>query len=150
MQFVTAAGKTWLFNPQVGNLTSVDAGFSSILGMFTASYQAHADGFSYTFSAPAGTSGSVSMAMPASCNSQGSAVLTQQENGREWWECGTQFQAVNAGATVNFSDLAGGNYTVRFQCGQYPVSFPVPGWYPPGHRFPSGTDWASSFKVGGW
>ena len=78
IRFVTAAGSTWLFNPQVGNLTFVEAGFPSELGAFEASYSSvESSGFEYQFSAPAGTSGNVSVPKPAACGGkEGVLVLT--------------------------------------------------------------------------
>jgi len=84
IQFVTAAGKTWLFAPQVGDLTFVTAGFPSALGMFEANYTAvGAMGFWYTFSAPTSTSGNVTVPVPAACTKAGTATLSQQGDARK-------------------------------------------------------------------
>jgi len=79
IRFVGAAGSTWLFHPQVGNLTLVEAGFPSTLGHFEASYSGSEDGgFQYQFSAPAGTAGNVSVPIPEACaGREGVASLTK-------------------------------------------------------------------------
>ncbi|RAH64987.1 putative alpha-L-rhamnosidase A [Aspergillus aculeatinus CBS 121060] len=55
------AGSTWLFKPQPGNLTEVQAGFETQLGLFATQFQKSATGTfqQLTFTAPNGTSGSV-------------------------------------------------------------------------------------------
>ena len=56
------AGQSWQIAPQVGNLTSLDAGFATNLGNFTTQFEISPNGDAmYTFSAPDGTSGSIEL-----------------------------------------------------------------------------------------
>ncbi|TVY82323.1 hypothetical protein LSUE1_G005223 [Lachnellula suecica] len=63
LHLTSAQGKTWKIAPQIGDLTSVDAGFSSALGAFQSSISAGAEGelTAFSFSVPNGTSGDVSL-----------------------------------------------------------------------------------------
>lgn len=111
IQFVGAAGKKWLFAPQVADLTSVQAGFPSSLGMFSADYQAvDGAGFLYQFSAPTGTSGGVSVPVPSACAKVRTAVLSKQGGN-------TRKKSVPKGTiAVAFEGLAGGDWTLYFTC----------------------------------
>jgi hypothetical protein len=62
LHLTSAEGKTWKIAPQVGDLTSVDAGFATALGLFRSSLNAGSNGqlTSFSFSTPLGTSGEVS------------------------------------------------------------------------------------------
>ncbi|PWY94987.1 Six-hairpin glycosidase [Aspergillus sclerotioniger CBS 115572] len=57
------AGVTWLFKPQPGNLTQVEAGFETRLGLFESVIRRSSTGEyqDLTFTAPNGTSGSVEL-----------------------------------------------------------------------------------------
>jgi hypothetical protein len=121
--------------------------------MFEAVYQAIANGgFSYRFSAPAGTSGSVSVVKPMACAGKaGVAVLAQQQAGaKSWGGCANRFISVAAGdGDVTVNALVGGDYTLNFQCGGYPGGWPKPGNYGPGHKYPSGFRFPGAWGFGG-
>ena len=50
---------TWLVQPQPGNLTSVEAGFTTAIGTFSATYSSGNGPTAYSFQTPAGTTGTV-------------------------------------------------------------------------------------------
>lgn len=121
--------------------------------MFEAAYQANPNGgFSYRFSAPTGTSGTVSVLKPDACAGKaGVAVLTRQQTGATWWGgCGNKFIAVaSSDNNVTIDALAGGDYTLNFQCGGYPGGWPKPGYYGPGYKYPGGFKLPSAWDFGG-
>lgn len=53
------AGRTWLFAPQMGNLTKVEGGFRTKLGKFQASWEKKGQGYKASWSTPDGTQGDV-------------------------------------------------------------------------------------------
>ena len=119
IQPLTAAGKTWLMAPRPAKLTSVDAGFSTPLGAFTAkldrfngtndsSVGAGTSGFTYDFEAPVGTSGSLSIQEPG-C--EGTVVVRKM--GGDGWQAGT-FELSNGAAVVD--DLSGGIWHALVTC----------------------------------
>lgn len=63
IQLTAAGGSTWLIAPQPGNLTSVDAGFSTSLGQFSVNFNASSSGGfeSFEFNTPASTAGQVQL-----------------------------------------------------------------------------------------
>jgi hypothetical protein len=63
LHLTSAKGKTWHVAPQVGDLSIVDAGFSTRLGLFKSSVKARSNGqlTEFAFSTPDGTSGDVSL-----------------------------------------------------------------------------------------
>ncbi|KAK3676338.1 hypothetical protein LTR78_003612 [Recurvomyces mirabilis] len=52
---------TWLVQPQPGNLTSIDAGFTTAIGTFGAKFSSGNGSVQYSFQTPSGTSGTVKM-----------------------------------------------------------------------------------------
>ncbi|KAL9062352.1 MAG: hypothetical protein Q9157_008997 [Trypethelium eluteriae] len=116
IQPLTVEGKTWQMAPRPGNLTSVEAGFSTGLGDFSAkltrsnsSTTSTAQGFTYEFSAPAGTNGSLSIDEPG-C--EGSVWI--QEMGMGTSTTGGSIGLVNGTAEV--SDFTGGTWRVKVTC----------------------------------
>lgn len=63
LQLVTESGKTWRIAPQVGDLTSVRAGFVTALGSFYVEIEADGKGkfTKFRFNTPPGTTGSVNL-----------------------------------------------------------------------------------------
>lgn len=62
LHLASAEGKTWCLAPQVGYLSTVEAGFSSRLGSFRSSVKASNGQITeFAFSTPEGTSGDVSL-----------------------------------------------------------------------------------------
>jgi hypothetical protein len=60
IQLIGAGGSTWTIAPQPGNLTSVDAGFSTSLGKFSTSFYRSGGKYKrFSFVAPSNTSGDV-------------------------------------------------------------------------------------------
>ncbi|GJJ14884.1 hypothetical protein Clacol_009153 [Clathrus columnatus] len=59
IQLTGPAGKTWMIQPQPGNLTEVEGGLSTNLGKFSVAYTVSPNSFAMQFETPVGTSGSV-------------------------------------------------------------------------------------------
>ena len=98
IRILTQAGETWEIAPALGGLTSVDAGYSTNLGLFANQVNATEDGAitGMTFTTPSGTTGTVRL--PGV-----SGTLTS-----------------NNGTTVQLSggiasDVAGGSWTLNVQ-----------------------------------
>ncbi|TBU39944.1 Six-hairpin glycosidase [Dichomitus squalens] len=64
IQLVGAAGATWAIVPQVGDLTHVDAGFSTTLGRFSSKWFTNGSVFRLEISTPKGTMGTVGIPFP--------------------------------------------------------------------------------------
>lgn len=127
---------TWTVHPQPGNLTTVDAGFTTAIGTFSASYEVqNNESSTYVFQTPPGTTGTVILDIPG-CNAK---IDVQSQQSYRWgkpfswsksvqgwsgpcsgsWgysgskEIGTESVA---NGTVTISDVPGGNYTVSIRC----------------------------------
>ena len=120
IQPLTAEGKTWKMAPRPANLTSVEAGFSTSLGNFTAkldrfngtcSGASTANGFTYHFSAPANTTGSLSIDEPG-C--EGSVALQKMCSDR--WESVGSIRLVSGMADIY--DLPGGTWQAKVICSE--------------------------------
>ncbi|KAH8897926.1 bacterial alpha-L-rhamnosidase domain protein [Thozetella sp. PMI_491] len=61
LRLTAAAGKTWVVEPKLGGLQHLEAGYTTALGDFSASWEAAGDsgGVSGSFSTPKGTSGTL-------------------------------------------------------------------------------------------
>ena len=60
LQVTSAAGKTWLIEPQLGGLQNIEAGYQTNVGSFSSHVMAlNGGGLNVTFSTPHGTSGNV-------------------------------------------------------------------------------------------
>lgn len=79
--------------------------------MFEASYEAvDTTGFLYSFSAPRGTSGAVSVPVPGVCTKAGKAVLSKD---------GGKVKSMNVPVgmvSVGWEGLAGGSWELYFTC----------------------------------
>ncbi|KAF2099876.1 alpha-L-rhamnosidase [Rhizodiscina lignyota] len=112
IQLLSPVGKTWIIAPSLGNLTTVDAGFSTSLGLFSATTNLTSDGgISMEFEAPAGTSGSVNVPHPG-CS--GLLTLQCQQGGGP----SAQFDVVAQEGVGRFviEGLTGGRYTLNHTC----------------------------------
>ncbi|PIL26320.1 hypothetical protein GSI_12076 [Ganoderma sinense ZZ0214-1] len=69
IQLLAPAGAVWAIVPQVGDLTHVDAGFSTSLGRFSSTWSMNATAFSITVSSPKGTTGTVGAPVPGNFTS---------------------------------------------------------------------------------
>ena len=79
--------------PQVGDLTHVDAGFSTSLGGFSSKWSTNGTVFSLEISTPEGTTGTVGLPLPGNHTSATltgtdlkDVVVTADESGRHWIE----------------------------------------------------------------
>ncbi|KAI9703481.1 MAG: hypothetical protein M1820_005785 [Bogoriella megaspora] len=124
IQPLTAEGATWQMAPRPGNLTDVEAGFSTSLGDFSAKLSVSDSairvqspsgsvvkvtsyGFTYDFAAPRGTNGSLSIDQP-NCSS-GSITLQSED-----WDAPATFGFANGSALI--SDLTGGAWSANITC----------------------------------
>lgn len=111
IQTVSANGSTWLMAPQPGNLTDIQAGYATPIGNFSAHYSSAQDGWTYEFSAPAGTTGTVRAPYP-SC--AGSVTLAVKDA-----SCPAAPLKVDPGhphgSFVEFDGLAGGDWVLSFK-----------------------------------
>ena len=111
IQTIGADGSTWLFAPQPGNLTDVQAGYETAIGSFSAHYTASQDGsWAYEFAAPAGTAGTVRVPYPAR---SGEANLTARDG-----SCSSSARidaSQTQGTYVEFGNLAGGDWILSFK-----------------------------------
>lgn len=95
LHLLSEGGRTWEYAPRLGDLTDVDTGFRTSIGMFASTVKASANGGieSMVFTTPAGTSGSVDV--PGV-----SGMLTSQN--------GTSVQLVDGRA----ENVSGGTWTL--------------------------------------
>ncbi|KAI1329413.1 glycoside hydrolase family 78 protein [Xylariaceae sp. FL0255] len=100
------AGQTWSFVPQLGNLTSVQGGFTSSLGLYSASASVDSSGcpLTYGINTPTGTSGTV--LLPAgTCTTSITIDGAPPSTGQVSTVCGPGGQQL-----YSFS-IAGGNHS---------------------------------------
>ena len=93
IQLLSEAGVTWAIVPQVGDLTHVDAGFSTSLGGFSSKWSTNGTVFQLEVHTPEGTAGTVGLPLPGNHTS---AIITGKgrdrkavnadEAGRYWVE----------------------------------------------------------------
>ena len=92
---------------------SVDAGFETSLGGFSATTTMDANGeMSMDFSAPSGTMGAVSVPYPA-CSGQ---MTLREVNGKCEDVVVDVVAQENASGRIEVEGLVGGNWEVRFSC----------------------------------
>lgn len=98
-------------SPSPGNLTQIEAGFSTSLGAFNASLIVSGENLSYNFSTPHNTMGGVSIAYP-SCSgtmkieeTSGACDITVDIKGETSPE-----------GRIEIDGLAGGDYLVTLSC----------------------------------
>jgi hypothetical protein len=105
VQLTSAGGKTWRIEPALGDLTKVEAGFSTSLGWFESKTIVREDGkgVNMSFETPEETMGVVAGSF-LGCN--GKAILS-----------GKQERSVDVGeGRVEIKDVKGGKYTLSFSC----------------------------------
>jgi len=113
LQLTSAAGQTWKVAPQLGNLTTTDTGFQTPLGSFSAQTNATASaGLNIDFSAPAGTSGVVSVPYP-SC---GGSLTLDEVNGACSSVTVDVIKAASPSGNIEIDGLQGGQWQLRFTC----------------------------------
>jgi hypothetical protein len=103
IQLTGGGGQGWTIAPSLGGLDSIEAGFQSPLGTFSASWTQNSGGLDGDFETPQGTTGS--LVLPVS---QGNSVTVSGPGGKIVE--GPNFN----GSTVTVNNLTGGNYTVRW------------------------------------
>jgi hypothetical protein len=108
-------GKTWRISPALGDLTSVDTGFSTDLGSFSSQVSASGDGTvtALKFVTPSGTTGSVSLpGVEGTLQSENGASVTltdgmaQNLSGGSWTLQAASPVAANLGTMPSPSILA--------------------------------------------
>ena len=111
IQTTGPSGSTWLMAPQPGNVTDIQAGYVTSLGSFSAHWTNCQNGsWTYDFSAPNGTTGSVKAPYPSSA---GKIVLTGNGDSTPCSSMPVDPSQAHS-AYVEFDDLAGGNWTLAF------------------------------------
>lgn len=120
VQMVGGGGQEWLIAPRLGGLATVDAGYATPLGMFSAHTNASADvGVTgIDFSAPVGTTGSVSLPYPACA---GTVRLVEVNGASEpvTLEVAAAEEGTSMSASVEIGGLAGGDWQLRYSCGAW-------------------------------
>lgn len=115
MQVTSAAGLTWLIEPQLGGLQNIEAGYQTNVGSFSSNVTALPNGgLNVTISTPEGTTGSVRLRYSGGLASltvtnldasrsqkRSNAVVKRQAS-----------QGEIESRVVGVDDLPGGNYTV--------------------------------------
>ena len=109
LQLIGPAGKTWLYAPQPGNLTSMDAGFSTTLGTFSSKYNITSTGGSFEVCAPEGTKGSVRIALTGQ---SGSAGLYDKKSGKAMQK--RSLSGISNGH-VEFNEVKGGEWVIKVE-----------------------------------
>lgn len=120
LQVLSAAGQTWLIEPQLGGLKTVEAGYITNLGQFSSHVTGLANGgLNVTFSTPAGTSGSVRLRYTGAIRSL--TVTNLDATGSSKRDVNGQYVLKHQTSTdeleqtsrvVSVDGLQGGNYTV--------------------------------------
>lgn len=64
LQLTTPGGKTWVIEPQFGDLTSAQAGFTTPMGKFSSSWTLTKSGYNVSINTPKTTSGRVLLPFP--------------------------------------------------------------------------------------
>ena len=121
---------TWVVHPQPGNLSSVEAGFTTAVGTFSASYTNNTSGHeaTYDFQTPPGTTGTVILDLPgcdARLEMRGSDGYRWSHRGRghagpkcggfaHWGPRGGRGGSSHGTTTIDY--VPGGNYSVQFSC----------------------------------
>lgn len=117
LQVASAAGKTWLIEPQLGGLQHIEAGYKTNLGNFASSAQVLASGgLNVTFSTPRNTSGSVKLRYKGTIESLAITNLDTGATQKRSEAIISQRQVATNGTSMSQSltvdNLPGGNYTV--------------------------------------
>lgn len=121
---------TWVVHPQPGNLTEIDAGFTTAIGTFAANYTVNGNGkgATYTFQTPPKTTGTVILDIPG-CNAK---FEMHGPEGYHWAHSapghhggpscggyssyGPKAQQGAGNGTVTVENVPGGKYSVGFSC----------------------------------
>lgn len=121
LQVTSAAGSTWLIDPQPGGLRNIEAGYQTNLGSFSSNVTSLQNGgLSVTLSTPTGTSGTVRLRYNgaiASLTVSNLDVLSAQKrsvsqsNVMKRQVSETEMQS----RIVSIDDIPGGNYTVTLE-----------------------------------
>ncbi|KAI0724316.1 bacterial alpha-L-rhamnosidase domain protein [Cerioporus squamosus] len=64
IQILSDAGATWAIVPQLGDLSHVDAGFSTSKGLFSSKWSVNGSAFQLQITTPEGTTGTVGLPLP--------------------------------------------------------------------------------------
>jgi hypothetical protein len=110
VQIVSAGGKTWRIAPSLGDLKTVEAGFSTDIGTFSAKTQMGDRQLEMKIEAPIGTTGEVRV---PSLNCPGSIVMHEADGRCE----DITVKVTNSGVgPVSIAEVQGGIWTVTFKC----------------------------------
>ncbi|KAI0757241.1 Six-hairpin glycosidase [Daedaleopsis nitida] len=90
IQLLSDAGATWIVAPQLGDLSNVDAGFSTTKGLFSSKWSADGSFLRLQISTPEGTKGSIGIPIPAGHTKailswdESSMTVQGDATGRHW------------------------------------------------------------------
>lgn len=115
IKIVTPQGQTWSIEPQLGDLTTLDAGLSTALGVFSVKVGVKANkGFEMSVSTPEGTSGMVVLGaeLQSTCSNSRGKVSVRGADGKK--ACG-DVKTTGTGEAVEIV-LDGGDYEVVYTC----------------------------------
>lgn len=114
LQVTSAAGKTWLVDPQLGGLSSVEAGFQTSVGSFSAHTTVlQGGGMNVTFSTPTNTSGTVRLRYTGNLASMTVTNLNAQHPMTSQRKTKRQDSTLASGTKILIlDDMPGGNYTI--------------------------------------
>lgn len=111
LMLLSPLGETWKIAPNLGNLTTVDAGFETALGLFSAKTDLSDGEMTIEFEAPEGTEGSV--VVPTTCSGEASVDLKCHSGGGR----SQRYRTWNhRGQSHKVGELKGGKYTMKYSC----------------------------------
>lgn len=106
VRLTSAAGKTWQMEPSLGGLGSIEAGYVTPLGSFSASWTVSRRGwYSGKFEVPRHTSGT--LVIPASVSQK--KLIVKGPKGKQ------SIKVRGKGSKITIPNLPGGKYTVHFE-----------------------------------
>ncbi|KAK0251480.1 hypothetical protein LTR91_016267 [Friedmanniomyces endolithicus] len=102
---------TWLVQPQPGNLTNVEAGFTTAIGTFGATYSSGNGSTAYSFQAPPGTTGTVILSgISGSLRSSNGTMVPLVSGVAEHVAGGNWTLVASSGSTLGGNGGANGSY----------------------------------------
>ncbi|TKA78032.1 hypothetical protein B0A55_02112, partial [Friedmanniomyces simplex] len=115
---------TWLVQPQPGNLTSVEAGFTTAIGTFSATYSSGNGSTAYSFQTPPGTTGTVMLSgISGSLRSTNGTMVALVSGMAKNVEGGNWTLVASGGSTLGGNGGANGTYAGGNGSGPTPVPY---------------------------
>jgi hypothetical protein len=108
-----AEGRTWVMKPSPGDLKTVEAGFKTGIGEFAAKYVAKRLGWEYSFQAPVGTRGALSVEYPK-CG--GILSIMEVSGACKGINLKIKSKRTEDNGRIEVDGLVGGNWKATFAC----------------------------------